>query len=457
VGYGVEEGLGVRVSPRVGELVGGLVDVAAILDAIDVWVLLKAGAGTVSVRAAPASVIGLAGGVWVTGGCSMGRLHAATRQQKNTRGTILFMGCNQSFYFGAVLYDLFQLSRIFTLPIDGSLGYSWICIGYLEFGYNSTKEDQYREVKVPAHEYDILTIGDMNVDLVFELGEVIPQFGQVEQWVPDYFQEMGGSACIFACQAAKLGLRVAILGRVGPDSFGELMLHRLGESGVDTRFVHVDPKLKTGLGLALCRPDGDRAILTYAGSLNAVYPEDITDDFLRLGRHLHYCSYYLQTNLLPAVPGILQRAKSLGLTVSLDTNWDPDETWDGGLHSCLRVADVFLPNEQEARAITRCENLPGAVQQLVDLGPLTVVKMGNKGVLVAGRGLQLTVPVETVTHPIDTVGAGDSFDGGFIAAWLRGLPLGVCAAIGNACGRANILARGGIAGQLWRADLPQIG
>ena len=148
-----------------------------------------------------------------------------------------------------------------------------------------------------AREYDILTIGDMNVDLVFDLGDVMPQFGQVEQWVPDYFQEMGGSACIFACQAAKLGMRVAILGRVGADSYGELMLHRLGESGVDTRFVQVDPKLKTGLGLALCRPDGDRAILTYAGSLNAVYPEDISDDFLRLGRHFHYCSYYLQTNL----------------------------------------------------------------------------------------------------------------------------------------------------------------
>jgi sugar/nucleoside kinase (ribokinase family) len=226
---------------------------------------------------------------------------------------------------------------------------------------------------------------------------------------------------------------------------------------VDTRFVQVVPTLKTGLGLALCRSDGDRAILTYAGSLNAVYPEDITDDFLRLGRHIHYCSYYLQTNLLHAVPDILKRAKSLGLSVSLDTNWDPGETWNGGLYSCLREADVFLPNEREARAITRCENLPDAVQQLVDLGTLAVVKMGDKGVLVAGRGPQFTVPVEIVTHPVDTVGAGDSFDGGFIAAWLRGLPLDVCAAIGNACGRANTLARGGIAGQLRRADLPQMG
>lgn len=309
---------------------------------------------------------------------------------------------------------------------------------------------------MPTREYDILTVGDMTVDLVFDLEEVIPQFGQKEQWVPDYFQEMGGSACIFACQAAKLGMRVAIIGRVGPDSYGELMMHRLSESGVDTRFVRVVSKLKTGLGLALCRPNGDRAILTYAGTLNAVYPEDITDDFLRLGRHLHYCSYYLQTNLLPVVPNIFHRAKELGLTISLDTNWDPKESWNGGLLTSLSLADIFLPNEREAKAITQCAALPDAIQKLVELGPLTVVKIGVEGVLVARRKQQFTVPVEIVMHPVDTVGAGDSFDGGFIAAWLRGLPLEACAAIGNACGRANTLAQGGIAGQLWLADIPEL-
>ena len=310
---------------------------------------------------------------------------------------------------------------------------------------------------MPERPYDILTIGDMNVDLVIGLSDETPQFGQVEQWIPDYFLEMGGSACIFACQAAKLGMRVAILGRVGVDSFGELMVQRLNESGVDTHLVRMDPELKTGLSLALCRPNGDRSILTYAGTLNAVYLRDITDDFLRLGRHIHYCSYYLQTNLLPSVPTILQRAKELGLTISIDTNWDPDENWDGGLYECLRLADIFLPNEREARVITRCEDLSGAIQRLVDLGPLTVVKMGVEGVRVANRERQFTIPVEVVAHPVDTVGAGDSFDGGFISAWLHGLPLEDCAAIGNACGRANTLARGGIAGQLWQADVPQMG
>jgi sugar/nucleoside kinase (ribokinase family) len=116
----------------------------------------------------------------------------------------------------------------------------------------------------------------MCVDLIMDLGDVVPQFGQVEQWVDDYFMEMGGSACIFACQAAKLGLSTGIFGRVGPDPAGALMLKRLNDSGVDTRLVIEEPVLKTGLGVSLCKLDGDRSILTYGGSLNAVYPADIT-------------------------------------------------------------------------------------------------------------------------------------------------------------------------------------
>lgn len=298
--------------------------------------------------------------------------------------------------------------------------------------------------------YDVLTIGDMCVDLIMDLGDAVPQFGQVEQWVPDYFMEMGGSACIFACQTAKLGLRTGIFGRIGPDPAGALMLKRLRESGVDTDLVIEDPSLKTGLGVALCKPDGDRSILTYGGSLNAVYPEDITDDFLRLGRHLHYCSYYLQTNLLPEIPRILARASALGLTISLDTNWDPAETWDGGLREAIGQADLFFPNENEALAITRRGDLDSALAMLHAWGQpelIVVVKRGAEGALVSAGGAQTSVPVQPVEHLVDTIGAGDSFDAGFLTGWLRGLPLADCAALGNACGRASTQARGGIQGQ----------
>ncbi len=304
--------------------------------------------------------------------------------------------------------------------------------------------------------YDIVTIADACVDLVVDLGDTVPQFGQVELWVDDYFLEMGGSACIFACQAAKLGLRVAILGRVGDDAYGQLVLRRLQEAGVDTRYMAVDSSLKTGLGVLLCRADGDRAILTYGGSLNAVYPADVTDEFLALGRHLHYCSYYLQTNLLPVAPEVLRRAKGVGLTASLDTNWDPAAAWDGGLHEALASCDLLFPNEQEARAIAGAADEEQALAALLARVPTVAVKLGERGTLVGRGGERLAVPVEPAAQVVDTVGAGDSFDAGFLAGWLRGLPLAACAAIGNACGRASTQARGGFAGQLWAASFPEL-
>ena len=142
--------------------------------------------------------------------------------------------------------------------------------------------------------YDVLTIADMCVDLIMDLGDAVPQFGQVEQWVSDYLMEMGGSACIFACQTAKLGLATGICGRAGPDPAGAADAAAAERERRRHRFLIEDAALKTGLGVALTKPNGNRAILTYGGSLNAVYPADITDDFLRRGRHLHYCSYYLQ-------------------------------------------------------------------------------------------------------------------------------------------------------------------
>lgn len=309
---------------------------------------------------------------------------------------------------------------------------------------------------MPERVYDVLTIADACVDLLIDLGETLPQFGQVELWVEDYFLEMGGSACIFACQAAKLGLRVGILGVVGDDPYGQLVLRRLRESGVDTRFMAVNPALKTGLGATLCRASGDRAILTYGGSLNALGPEDVSDAFLALGRHLHYCSYYLQTKLLPVVPDLLRRARALGLTISLDTNWDPSGTFDSGLQAVLEQVDLFFPNEQEARAITGAGDVETAASKLLEKVPVVAIKLGEKGSLVASREGRWFVPVEPVIQPGDTVGAGDNYDAGFLVSWLRGLPLETCAALGNACGRASTLARGGVLGQLRAADLSLI-
>jgi ribokinase len=294
--------------------------------------------------------------------------------------------------------------------------------------------------------YDVITFGDMCVDLIVSGEDVLPRFGQVEKLVDDYTLEMGGSCCIFACQAARLGLRTAILGRVGNDDFGRLILRRLNEYGVDTDHVIVDPGAKTGLGIALCPPD-DRAILTYMGTINALRPEDVSESFLASARHLHHGSYYLHTRLRPAIPAIFRLARSLGLTTSLDTNWDPEAAWDGGLEQAFPWTDIFLPNEQEARLISRKGSTVDACVYFQQKGiKLVVVKQGLQGALLASGETKMKHGVVPVTGG-DSIGAGDSFDAGFLAGWLRGLSLEKCIQIGCSCGRSVAAQTGGLAGQ----------
>jgi ribokinase len=304
-------------------------------------------------------------------------------------------------------------------------------------------------------QYDILTFGDMCVDLIVTGNDVVPRFGQVEKLVGDYEVEMGGSSNIFACQAAKLGLRVGILGRVGEDDFGRLVLRRLVESGVDVQHVIVDPALKTGLGISLCQGN-DRAILTYLGSLNAVFANEISDDLLQAARHLHHGSFFLQTNLCPAIPDIFARARSFGLSTSLDTNWDPKENWNGTLQATLPLTDVFLPNDQEARFISRTSSVNEAIRYFQGMGvSITAIKQGEKGALVVSKGERHTCALPATTGG-DGIGAGDSFDAGFLAGWLRDLPLDQCLQVACHCGREVSAQTGGIRNQPNWATVTQL-
>jgi sugar/nucleoside kinase (ribokinase family) len=315
-------------------------------------------------------------------------------------------------------------------------------------------------VQSTQKQYDVITFGDTCVDLIVVGDDVTPRFGQVEKLVDDYLIEMGGSCCIFACQAARLGLRVGILGRVGDDDFGHLVLRRLNECGVDTRHMVVDPNLKTGLGIALCQGD-DRAILTYMGSLPEVRPDDVTDEFLASARHLHHGSFFLHTRLRASIPDIFRRAKTLKLTTSLDPNWDPDEEWNSTLEEVLPLTDVFFPNDQEALYISGKARQEEAVAHFQAQGVgIVTVKRGadGAGVYVLQGQEKHECSVRPAKEGGDSVGAGDSFDAGFLAGWLRRLPAEQCLEIGCQCGRSVAGAIGGVQGQLtWEAITQLVG
>jgi sugar/nucleoside kinase (ribokinase family) len=297
--------------------------------------------------------------------------------------------------------------------------------------------------------FDIVVTGELNPDLILS-GGAVPEFGQVEKMVDQATLTIGSSSAIFACGAARLGLKVAFIGKVGRDLFGEFMLSALEERGIDTRGVRVDPAIQTGLSVILAQGN-DRACLTYSGSIAALKLDEIDPELVGSARHLHLASYFIQTALRPDVPALFALAHRRGLTVSLDTNYDPAGSWDGGLSDVLARTDIFLPNEVEARAISGQADLSSTLDWLAGRLPTVAVKLGRRGGA-ARRGAQEAwaevVPVEVV----DTVGAGDSFDAGFIYACLAGWDLARSLRLASVCGSLSTRQAGGTDAQATLAE-----
>jgi sugar/nucleoside kinase (ribokinase family) len=292
----------------------------------------------------------------------------------------------------------------------------------------------------PNHSFDILVAGEINPDLILS-GDVTPAFGQVEQLVDSADLTIGSSSAIFTCGAARLGLKVAIVGVCGEDFFGRFMLDELARRNVDVSGVIVDPLQATGLSVILNRPPGERAILTHMGAINQLRAEQVNRSMLEKARHLHVASYFLQTALQPGLVELFRTAHALGLTTSLDTNWDPGGTWHG-LEELLRQVDVFLPNQNEALAISRTSTLEGALQVLSRKCPVVAVKCGREGAQ-ARRGLERAQAAALPIPVVDTVGAGDSFDAGFLYGWLHGWSLEKALKLAAACGSLSTRTAGG--------------
>jgi sugar/nucleoside kinase (ribokinase family) len=298
-----------------------------------------------------------------------------------------------------------------------------------------------------GRDLDLLVLGEVNPDVIVRAADPRPAFGQVERWVDNVELVVGSSSVIFACGAARLGLRVAMVGVVGNDALGRFMLAAMAERGIETSGVRVDPTVPTGASVILT--DGrDRAILTAPGTIPLLQAADVPTALIARARHVHVGSVFLLDALRPGLPALLDDARARGATVSVDCNWDPSGTWDGGLRAILARADVFLPNASEAMRITGLADVEAAARVLVGLGPRAVaVKLGVDGALLAtadGRLIRTpAVPVE----PVDTTGAGDSFDAGFLAAWLAGRPPEACLALGAACGSLSTRGVGGTAAQ----------
>lgn len=290
--------------------------------------------------------------------------------------------------------------------------------------------------------YDILALGELNVDLLLNDIPTLPEVGK-EIFAGKMKLALGSSTAIFASNASSLGANVAFLGAVGNDSFGRFVISSLQEKGVGTSGVLLKKDEATGLTVVMNYGD-DRANVTFPGAMLHFGLKDIDPEMVAEARHVHISSIFLQPRLLGDLPQILRLIKSKGCTISLDTQWDPSERWAMDYREVLPLIDVFMPNEKEVMCLTHTKSLDAAIDAIKEYMNVAVIKMGSKGsLLVKKDGSRSFIPAFLNTDVVDAIGAGDSFNSGFIASMVKGLPLEECQHNGNLTGAVNTTAAGG--------------
>jgi len=288
---------------------------------------------------------------------------------------------------------------------------------------------------------EVCVVGELNLDLILyglPEGLVLDR----EHLASDMAFTLGSSSGIFAHNLCVLGTPVGFISKIGSDPLGKMAAERLSAAGVDiSRMRQTTGKTSTGLTVVLPYPQ-HRYMLTYPGTMFEMEYSDIDLDYLHTAHHFHLSSFYLHRALRPQILSLFRQAKQAGLTTSLDTNDDPENQWAQDLLEVLKYVDVFLPNEREAKAIARTDDLSQALNLLAGLSRIVVVKCGSRAAICRHGDEQWSLAPPSVPM-LDDIGAGDTFDAGFIHTYLQGAPLEDCLAFANIAAAYSVTKPGG--------------
>jgi len=304
--------------------------------------------------------------------------------------------------------------------------------------------------------FDIIALGELNVDLILNQIEGEPEIGK-EKFAKQMTLTLGSSTAIFAANAAALGAKVAFCGMIGDDSFGDLVETSLQQKGVDTCFLIRQNKYATGATICMSY-DEDRANLTYQGAMDYMCLADINPEVFRQAKHIHISSIYMQSGVKRDLMKILELCKENGVTTSLDSQWDPAEKWDLDYKAVLPLVTIFMPNETELKFLTRSETLEEAIEKIRPYTNAAVIKCGSKGSILVRKGEPDRKQAALLNkNVVDCIGAGDSFNSGFLTRFAAGDPLDRCQEYGNMTGAVNTTAAGGTTAFTCREDVERVG
>lgn len=287
----------------------------------------------------------------------------------------------------------------------------------------------------------LLVVGELNVDLILNSIKGFPRIG-TEIIAETMNFTLGSSSAIMASNIAALGIDTSFCGMVGNDDFGKFIMKELQLKKVNTRFVKKSDDYSTGITVVM-NYDQDRANVTYCGAMNALTMKEIPWEQLSDFHHFHLSNFFLQKGIKKDIGSIFKKAREAGLTTSLDLQFDPDEIWDFDYKKCLPLIDIFLPNQAEILALTGKDTLDDAIAELKPYANILAIKMGKNGSRLIHGERDFFCPPFLNKNYIDAIGAGDSFNAGFIAKYLEGASLEEALRYGNLTGSLNTTCAGG--------------
>jgi sugar/nucleoside kinase (ribokinase family) len=285
---------------------------------------------------------------------------------------------------------------------------------------------------------DIAIVGELNPDLiVYGAPDEMPE--EKELLASGFTITLGSSSAILAHNLSLLGSKVTFSSRIGRDALGDMCCSWLTKAGVEVgRVVRSTSGSNTGITVILPLAT-TRRILTYPGAMFEMGIDDLDLEYLASAKHFHLSSLFLHRKLSPHIPDLFKEMKRRGLTTSLDTNDDPEDKWGGVLEDVLPLVDVLLCTEGELAKIAKVAD---AEQHISARVPVLVVKRGARGASAYADGRRIDVPSLRVDVK-DSVGAGDTFDAGFLHQWIRKAPLETCVSYGNLTGGLSVTRSGG--------------
>jgi sugar/nucleoside kinase (ribokinase family) len=293
--------------------------------------------------------------------------------------------------------------------------------------------------------YDILVVGDYCLDLIFSGLPALPVLGQ--ETFSRGFRMLPGGSYNTAVAMHRLGLRVGWAGDFGNDDFSRFVLDCARSEGLDERlFVH-HPKSLRRVTVAASTLQ-DRAFVTYFDP-GPIIPAGMKT-ILKQSARVFF------------VPGLyygrwfeigMRLAKAKGMALVMDGNSSVETLQNTpSLQKVLPNIDLFLPNAKEACRMTGQREIEPALLTLAGICPLVVIKAGAEGAYAARGGKVINSPAIPVA-PIETTGAGDCFDAGFIRAWLQGCQIDECLRWGNIVGGLSTLAEGGTGKTIYEEEV----